>query len=360
MGGARIIPPAAIFFSLLTVLVLINKIAFKKNELVLLLFLVVTIFLYKVFGYNVDVAAMFVTWVIPVFVCFLWRNLNQQNSALYLRKIFYVFYFTECGMAIVERVLHRCFFPNLLYETGFNLSKEGFRSYALLGHPLSNSALILTMLCGILLFQKSEKIKMFALLMGFVAVLCFNSRFVFVILSIVYSIYFFHHLFLERSAFVAKLQLTIYVGLLLTSVIFLLLHLGVGDRLVSMGLLDESSAAVRWKLFDIFTGAHWYDFLFPVSGAYYQHMMRYFEYGIIENCWVIFLLRYGALYLISLLFLYSRFILDVFKSATKVEICVMWIPWLVNVSSSNSLASASFSIMFVILTYLILKDDVNK
>ena len=77
------------------------------------------------------------------------NNFRLKKSAKKYLRIVKCFYLLECFIAIFERVTLTRIFPNLGFDTGFEEYSEGFRSYALLGHPLSNAAMVLLLLIAV-------------------------------------------------------------------------------------------------------------------------------------------------------------------------------------------------------------------
>ena len=82
------------------------------------------------------------------------------------------------------------------------------------------------------------------------------------------------------------------------AVTVLMVCFGFGNRIITMGAYDESSAAVRVAIFDIFNYYPLSDFKFGYPAKDLQ-MIQYRSgiYGmIIENYWLLFLLRFGYIF----------------------------------------------------------------
>ena len=180
----------AIILMMLACLPLVLEIQRYKEEASTIVFITIMLVLTKLFGGDPDIKASVASLALPpLFLVFLVKYYNSINWKK-IKHLLYVFIILDCGMAIVERLRGECFFPDLPFETFFNISgSDMFRSYALLGHPLANSGTVQTVALFILVFEESKIIKNLIFVLSIFAILCFNSRFSLVIMLLFYILY---------------------------------------------------------------------------------------------------------------------------------------------------------------------------
>lgn len=294
--------------------------------------------------------------VFPPLFLILLNRIDLVVNRTKLKKIVYLFFIVECSMALVEFIRGTSFFPILpgekeLYFWGF------FRSMALKGHPLSNSGIVSSIMLFIMLYCKSKLKKNMLLILGFVALLCFNSRFSLVMTICMFLIFSFYEMFvgkvnLKWKVFYIFSLLVMYFGM---SYLF---SMGFGDRLTENGLIGDESSMIRLEIFKIFTHFKWTDFIFCLSPNDVDiTLASIFFNGIIENCWIIFMFRYGLPFLMVGFILYIILFKKFMRKMTLAEKIFVTLPWIIVISSSNSIATGGMSICTQILLVYIFKKD---
>lgn len=286
---------------------------------------------------EADMKMITTGFILPIFLS---NYLNQFTDIKFkhlAQKSILIFYCTVCGLALVERLLS----TNLL---GYNIevSEDGFRSTSLCGHPLSNALLISISMSFILLSNIKRKLELFFL--GMVALLCFNSRSAMMYWAAAAVLYYFYlvksHNKLSKKYFYYLLFAGITVSVLMFS-------FGFGNRIVTMGAYDESSAAVRVAIFDIFNYYPISDFQFGYPAKDIQ-MIQYHSgiYGlIIENYWLLFLLRFGYIFTSILSVLMLVFMWKNLKGRRLFDIFYILAAFLVVSSTNNSLSTPNNGIL---------------
>lgn len=302
------------------------------------------------FKSTMNIGAMFVAGAMPV---------NELRTRNIWKTIFYVFlsfYILECSLAIIERI----FSTNLpILRVGESLWKgidtaedSSFRSEALLGHPLQNALIVISAMSFILVSKLSINWKFGLWGLGFLALLCFNTRFAIVFSVLLMGIYLFNE---YGSAFTNREKKKIFeyvvVGIFASIVLFFVI--GLGDRLLNMGLMDESSASVRFSLFDIFIGIDFKSLLMPMDLVKFESLMSYRDIRVIENFWIIFLFNYGAIFL-GIIVVVHFFVLRVlYKNYSMFSIVFTAFTFFVTASTNNSLVTSwhmlAYYFFFVIL-----------
>lgn len=353
--GEKFLSPSAILFTMLFVTLWLKGRIYKSYFVYLFISLLMAAVL-VLMQYVINLKSLYVTFFLPIMACSCIEVMKDKLDKATLKKIFYSFFVVECVVAVVERLTYHCFFPELGYETYFNYGKTMFRSYALQGHPLSNASLVLTMICFILVYQKKLKLKILYFVMGVLAILCFNSRFVLILALSAGGLYFAQFIFFQSYSKSKKIVVVAFVVFFFYLFQWALQY-GLGDRIISMGVLDESSAAARIDIFDVFQGCTLVDFLLPVEQGKLYFMMLNYTHSVIENAWIILMFRYGIIWVVVTLFMYAKLFVKVFKNVSKKNVFFLIVPWLLNISSTNSLSNATMSISLVFIFQFIMGDS---
>ena len=173
-------------------------------------------------------------------------------------KLFFIFYLFETGMAITERVLG----TTILGWNDIEFSVEdwgvsGFRSAALHGHPLYNALMVSISMAFILFSPLKIKYKMILWSMGYVSILCFNTRGSIVGNALLLAFYIIYVLLFDNSiSSRTKVRLVMFSSIMTIVGLILFFNVGLGGRLAEMGLFDESSAQTRIDVWTIFDNYH--------------------------------------------------------------------------------------------------------
>ncbi len=316
-----------------------------------LLFLIFISFFNLKTGRNVDMKMMLTGFVLPVLLMNYLINFKREIYCSLAKKAILVFYCSVCLLAIVERLL-----GTTILVSDMGNADEGFRSWALCGHPLANALLVSIAMSFIILSELQYKLELFFL--GMVALLCFNTRssmMYWAAASIVYYLYLLKsHDKLSRKYFYYLLFAGVAVSVLM-------LYFGFGNRIINMGAYDESSAAVRVNIFNIFDYYSLNSFKFGFSAKDIE-MIQYRSgiYGmIIENYWLLFLLRFGYIFtaiLSGFIFVFMRRNL---KGRKTFDVFYIMTAFLLISSTNNSLSTPNNGILlfFVLCSFAFGKID---
>ena len=257
-------------------------------------------------GRDIDFSMYINSLILPLFLSFVLLGQVNEDTELSFktRKLIIAFFVIECSLAIIERIIGYNLFPFVLQQD-FQVEDSLFRSSALYGHALSN-ALIVCIIWSFILFsnmQLEKKMKYVAL--GFLALLCFNTRFAIVASLLLFVVYICYYFKSVKNVKIKRRFILYIVSIGIVS-IFIFFAFGWGGRLLEMGLYDISSASVRTDLFKIFNYFDISNFLFGIPAEEVQFIKEYSGIGslIIENYWLIYLFRFGLYFLIILTFLY--------------------------------------------------------
>lgn len=306
------------------------------------------------------------SYILPAF-CVVFATENARTLIRHKKAYLYIvifFFLVECLVAISERVtLHRLF-PNLGFETGFDEFSEGFRSYAIFGHPLANASIVILTMNLILVsnfFKSRGKIALWVL--GFMALLCFNGRLSIFLSIVCFFVFMFKTFFNRKSSFFAKVVLVvgvIIVGLFLSR----LVASGWGDRIFLSADSDNGSIDARLDIFDIFeyTTFSTREILFGINSNIIENAQANMGAAdmIIENPWILLLFRFGLIILVALIFCYIFVFAKIFKGFGLYRTLFVLAPWLAVISSSNSIAIGGTGITILLILSFIFKINDNN
>ncbi len=265
-------------------------------------------------------------------------------------KLLFVFFVIEVTIAILERITGHLIFGWFQNdEVLTSLGEDGeFRSTALHGHPLQNALIVTSLMLFILVSPIKNSIKMMLWSLGFISILCFNTRAAMVLNLVFLLIYTADLIVFGKGIKISKTKLLIGVALITTSAYFILTRTTLGGRLLDMGLFDEHSSQVRLDNLLVFSYFNWKDLLY---GNMSETVLTYLDMNIIENPWIIWMLNEGLIALVVMLILVYPYYKYLYKNYTKKETLFLTSGFLLLASTNNSIAATYIPI--VIFTILI-------
>lgn len=286
---------------------------------------------------------------------------DKYYNLLIAKKIFYYFYIIEIGIAIVERILGFNIFP-WNNENLFSFQNDGitdFRSTGLHGHPLQNALIVSTLMMFILISNLNIRKKIILWGLGFFATACFNTRAAMVGNFLLFTTYILHSVFINKQlSFRIKKQLIFISILLLTTIPIILYQFNLGGRLLKNGLNDGSSQVriAVWSVFDYFPIN---SFLLGFNFKEVQLIMYKSGLYATENFWIDWVFRFGLLFIIPLILLYTRFLNKLFigyKTFYKIFITV---GFFLIASSNNSLSVSFIPLSIFLIAIKIYNPKIN-
>lgn len=279
-------------------------------------------------------------------------KLNKNNVILW-RKLsiaIFIFYTIETGMAILERIIGH----NILGWSGgiMDLSSQnigGFRSTALLGHPLNNALIVSTMMSFILFSQIKLRLKLVLWVLGYLAILCFNTRSSIVGNAMIFATYFLYTLFMDKTIKHRDKKTLIFLSIcIFFALMIVITTTQIGGRLFELGLFDEGSAQARIDTWSIFNYFKLEDFLWGIDYNHIQIIL--YSTGIIatENFWIDFLFSFGFVFLCIYTILYIALFTQLFKHYQIFnKTCI--ISTFILIASTNNSLSSSFLPLFIFM-----------
>lgn len=277
------------------------------------------------------------------------------------KKIVFGFYIVECGLAIVERVLKHNFFywkqgqgGEIIQYGGFGGEENAFRSFALMGHPLMNALIVSTMMGFILISNLKLKTKLMLWSMGYLTILCFNTRGSMVGNAAILLVYILHEVLYSRQySKKEKKKMLIFLFFSIIMGFCLIFVYGLGGRLSEMGLFDKASAMTRVDVWSIFTYFPLSFFLFGFDTSQIEGIMMWVGIEVTENFWIDYILRYGLIFLAVYIILYYKLLKVLYRGYSSFQIMVTFSTFILLASTNNSLSQLWHPI-FVYLMCLVL------
>lgn len=323
----------------------LKKLKIGNPERNMFVLIVVMLFVNMVIKGEYQITNYVSAIIFPVCLSCLLNSYSDYQTKRSVKSIVMLFFYIECGMAIVERVIMHHLVgivnadePVTLFET------FEFRSNALWGHPLSNGALM-TFLLPFILLDEEFSIKKRNLLwgLGMLALLCFNSRMAIVCSAVIYVLINYKLIFHSRH----KMTIIFFMCIIAAGFVYALFFTSLGGRLLNLGFYGDHSSMARTDILEIFDFVDLRDFIYigiPYSDIMLIQYRAGLDYLIIENPWIIFIFRYGIIQTVAMLL----FFIPVFKRWLapygSYNAIIIAIFFLAIVSSSNSLAVGSTSI----------------
>jgi hypothetical protein len=195
----------------------------------------------------------------------------------------------------------------------------------------------------------------------FTALICFGARgslyagILGLLLLFIIPVFVSRKLYFRR---INKMNMIFLIGAMLGLLSYLTLNTTLGERLVEASFYD-SSAEVRTQAFDVINFDNLGDYLVAKSQNEIDTMSYYAEVEIIENFFIIWILKFGLIItFLLLLFLYQLFYARIpFNSSMKKHLIVGLL--FLAAATNNSLATNTQTLsIFVILFSVSRKKDV--
>lgn len=299
------------FVSLLNVLRYSNlgglSLRFKEEVFVIIIALM-DILIRFMLGQNEAIRSTLFFFIIPMLVSTLIATISYKKKSNVV-KVVILIYVVECVLAIYERINLINFFPVVTEGDDIGAIQEqiseGFRSTALLGHPLNN-ALCVSIIMGFIVCAKINKFfKISLILLGFVAILAFNARGAILIWGVIGG---YIVLFSSGGGWKRLINTSL---LLVSCMLFIfysydfLIDYGFGDRLLNDGIID-GSALTRFEVFSSFDFISTFD-LWLGNSSNYAYVTNKLMAGGVENSYITIVIRHGIV--LGLLFFGAYYLL---------------------------------------------------
>lgn len=361
----KILPSAYLTF-LIFICVLIKKGGFtnetEEEKWLLILFTLMCISLYfrDVRGYIGVINCYFFP------ICFSYLTYcilkKKPHITTRLERIIICFFIIECGLAILERIIGYNFFEFSISNDNAISANEinsSFRSTSLQNHPLQNALCVSIVMAYTLCSTYKLKYKLLLFSLGYIAILCFNTRSSIVIWGLLFTIYMLKSF---PSFNIGEKILSILFFICgCYGVYYMIFTLGFGERLINYGLFDESSAGQRLLLLDIFKSYSIWDFTFGTDIKKLNNTLELLNIGIIENPWFAILFTHGLITLILIIVLFGKLFKRLFLHYTKFNKTFIILTFLLIASMNNSLVTpGAYLPLFILCAYIYSNKQILK
>jgi len=345
----------AIYLVISLILIAINRdIVLYKNKWLKILLLYLAVFsAYQIFivGGEGSLTIPLLLCCSPfVFSCFPSYSGSCKRLQESLFNVLIIFFIVECSIALLERILWINFFPWHMDDFGiveaeiFDNAKE-FRSCSLLGQSLQNALVVSTIMTFILVSNMRNEYKYSLWTLGYMSILCFNTR-----TSIVGNVLILVFYSFCQTLKSGRLKLSLLLKVLpaFGVIALLVFNFGLGGRLLDMGLVDDSSAQTRIDTWNIFYFFDIKEFLYGLSQDKVRIVLLQSRLKVTENFWIDFLLRLGLVFIVIWTFLYVKVVLQLYKGYKRLPAFITASTFLLLASTNNSL-SATWIPLFIFL-----------
>ncbi len=279
-------------------------------------------------------------------VIFFWRK---------VALLYFLFFVLEVGLALLERITSSHFLA--MDITGLStmmMDHSEFRSYSLHGHPLQNALIVSTSMAFILMSPLKPVYKYAWWGLGFLAILCFNTRSSMVGNALIFGAYTLYMLFIKEGVKAGEKRKLIFFSVAASlGAIYLVLNTGMGGRLINHGLFDDSSAIVRvnvWNIFDYFSLD---DFTWGTNIKNIRLILHQSGVEVTENFWLDYLLNLGLVFLLPVTTLYFFLAKKEYRDYALPAKILTSVTFLLIASTNNSL-SATYVPLFVYFLSILL------
>ena len=315
----------------------------------ILVFLAVLVSFNKLTGRGVDFSFLLNVLILPLVVSYIFSYSSLIDKGK-VQNIILDFFIIECFLAIIEKVLNFNLFPLVSNGSISDWTWEGFRSTAFQSHPLSNALIVSTLMNFILCSSLPMKKRYSYWLLGLISLLCFNTRSSMVGCCLLFGVFALKKI-LSRGIGNKEKIILLACLCVFPIAVFVLLGYGLGNRLLELGLFDDSSAVVRVKIFEIFDFYQLKDFILGYSSESIDDIL--FVSGLssycIENYWLVYILKFGIVFTILIAYFYGSFFIRLLQRTSSFHKMFLLGSFLLISSTNNLLATDSIALSVLTL-----------
>ena len=288
----------------------------------------------------------------PIISFYVLSNTNFKTKQII--KIIIISFFTLNGVLSILEFAFKINFFSFESLIDNNQVGEGFRSTALLGHPLNN-ALCMSIIMGFIFCSTLDNlIKFIFIVFGLISILAFNARGAFLIWILISVSIFIFILFSHRVKKNHKILGICAFLILILIVFYSLVNLHLGDRLLNDKIID-GSAETRINLLNSFDGLNELDFLFGNDNAVYN-LLRKQKNGGFENSIVLLIYSYGIPISILIIYFFSKWIYIIIKELDFLKKAILISSFVVVGNLNNGFFQLSPLYFFAISNVFISKN----
>lgn len=335
-----------------------SKIALEEKSLILLTCMTLLYFIVtgQTDGFSVLINAI----ILPVLISSILLRLNEKDKNRIFGLIL-MFFFVNSFVAIFERVVGYNLLPYYsggeLSDVSYDFDISTFRSSALRNHPLGN-ALLTTCIMGFILvsYRIKGRMKLLLFFIGFISVMCFNTRSSIMIAGGILFFYLLYNIFITNEIGISRVTLFVLTGICIGA-IYYLFSMGFGGRLLEKDNLNDTSVEARLLLFEKFLSLDISNYFFGMSN---DKILALVNLSHIENFWILFLFRFGIIIFIAYIVCFYRLFRRWLRGYHWTEVVVPTAMFLLVASVNNSIYSGEPGIaLFFMCTATMLSRDIK-
>lgn len=276
-------------------------------------------------------------------------NLKNIKIRRFLLLIIILSFLGDVVISIIERLTQTNFFEAMGTTNEYE-SEMYFRSHGIYGHPLYNSLILSIGMSFILISPFKNIIKFTLWTLGFIAILCFNTRSSMVLNLFFMALYLFRNILLKRGGFTKKMGivvLAIFGGYVIYN---LFIQYGFGGRMQEYNYsFDDGSSQTRLLVFRIFDYIDTDTWLFGTDFNGYRMLKKSAHITVTENYWIDWLLRLGIIFMIGYILLFKKVLQQMYKRYKSFDKYFTLISFLFVSSMNNSLSINSIALVIFLL-----------
>lgn len=282
-----------------------------------------------------------------------YKNQRIGNS---LVRIFLTFYLVETILAIIERLLMTNVFGwNAMGHVILIPRTAEFRSASLIGHPLYNSLVVSIAMAFILTSPMKLKYKFSLWSLGFLSVMCFNTRAAMVLDALLLAAYLIYFVWSHRSSYLGnKTKTLMYSVLIFSAGALCVFKFNFGGRLLKMGLMDDGSAQVRVDAWSVLSYLDYGKLLFGYTDNEISYLLHRAGLWTTENFWIDQCLKFGLIFFAIYILFYLFIIRNLLKGYFSFQKVFLLSAFIGCASVNNSLSwnfFALFEFLFLLVVF---------
>ena len=243
----------------------------------------------------------------PMMVAICLQYETWKNIAC-LRKLLFLFFIIECGLAVYEKSIGANVFPDrtdsmtaeqLMY---YNPEDWEFRSGSLWGHPLANAMIVVVFMSFMVISKIKVQYVIPLITLGYISLYCFNARGSIIVASVLVMPMLVYRV--HRSKYKYRKWIYLALALIAFCLLKVLMNTSFGGRMFMGDELMDGSAQTRLDVFRFVDFISLTDLLLG-SPDLYLFVMNKLNAGGVENGVITLILAHGLI--ITIIILYNLF-----------------------------------------------------
>lgn len=261
---------------------------------------------------------------------FQFMDIKRWRQVMFILKLFF---YADCIVALLENIFRFKIFP--INETAIL-----FRSNAFQGHPLNNSLFLIFFGLLFYAYEKNFIRQMLIIALTVGALASFGVRSGLVAFSLGITVLSLK--FVDKGKLNFSMKNIATLVILVVSVIYIVFYTSLGTRITAVGSFQDNSTEVRFGAYSLFLGISLSEITWGTPQELIDYLMYIRDIKIIENFWIIWVLKYGIVFTAYLAIFFIIFLFKITKLGfpwVQYERFAVLGCFLIAASSNNSLAT---------------------